>query len=449
MDQPPFKLRILGPTELLGQAPGAGEAVVRQPKRLALLAYLALSTADGFRRRDKVTALFWPELDQAQSRTYLRKALHGISEALGADIFVTRGDDEVRLDSAKVACDAVSLLEHASAGRWSDALALHRGDLLEGLFPEGVAQEFQEWLDHERRVLRERAATAAWECSRIEDERGDRKAAAVLARRALELTPDDEVGVRRLMNLLDRQGDRAGGLRVYSEWQARLQKEYGVEPAPETRKLARRIQAARKGESHETPPTATAGTASAPGPVPDHPHADEPQRHFEVARKYWLGAAVVLIGAVGVAITLTRTHSAESGLEGRSVAVLPLRDIGGAGEGNDAERMTEELTTALAELRTLTVRPSSPVPDTLERGSDLSRIGRRLGVAFVVDGAVQRGPSRLRVTLRLVRTSDGVTVWASSYDETITDPMASARHVAGEASQQILRRFQDGALRAP
>ncbi len=449
MDRPLFELRILGPTELLGQAPGAGEAVVRQPKRLALLAYLALATAEGFRRRDLVTALFWPELDHAQSRTYLRKALHGISEALGADIFVTRGEDEVRLDSAKVACDAVALLEHASAGRWSDALALHRGDLLEGFFSEGVAQEFEEWLDRERRVLRERAATAAWECSRIEDERGDQKAAAVLARRALELTPDDEIGVRRLMNLLDRQGDRAGGLRVYSEWQARLQKEYGVEPAPETRTLARRIQAAPKGESHETPPTATAGTASAPDAVPDHPLGDEPRRHFGVARKYWLGAAVVLIGAVGGAITLVRTHSAESGLEGTSVAVLPLRDIGGAGEGNDAERVTEELTTALAEVGSLTVRPSSRVQDALERGSDLSRIGRRLGVAFVVDGAVQRGPSRLRVTLRLVRTSDGVAVWASSYDETVTDPIASAQHVAGEASRQILRNLQSAAPKVP
>ncbi len=42
--------------------------------------------------------------------------------------------------------------------------------------------------------------------------------------------------------------------------------------------------------------------------------------------------------------------------------------------------------------------------------------GRRLGVAYVVDGSVQRGLGRLRVTLRLVRTSDAVALWAGTYD---------------------------------
>lgn len=169
MDKPSFELRILGPTELIGPAPGAGEAIVRQPKRLALLSYLALTTAEGFRRRDQVIAMFWPELDQPQARTYLRKSLYGINEALGVDVFVTRGEDEVRLDSAHLWCDAVALSEQVRAGQWTEALSLHRGDLLEGLFPEGVAPEFQEWLDDQRRSLRQQAATAAWECSRLED----------------------------------------------------------------------------------------------------------------------------------------------------------------------------------------------------------------------------------------------------------------------------------------
>jgi len=85
-----------------------------------------------------------------------------------------------------------------------------------------------------------------------------------MARRALELAPDDEQCVRDLISLLDRAGDRGGALRVYSEWQARLFKEYGVEPAPETRKLARRVQSARKGESHETQPTTAFVAKSAP-----------------------------------------------------------------------------------------------------------------------------------------------------------------------------------------
>jgi len=453
MERPPFELRILGPTELTGPDPTAAESVVRQPKRLALLAYLALTTADGFRRRDKVIALFWPELDQSQARTYLRKALFGINEALGVEVFATRGEDEIRLDPAALHCDAVDLPRLTSEGRCHEALGLYRGDLLEGLFPEGVAQEFHEWLENQRRILREHAAAAAWECSRVEEERGDRKAAAVMARRALDLTPDDEVGVRRLMTLLDQHGDRAGALRVYSEWQARLQAEYGVEPAPETRKLARKVQAARKGESHETPPT-MASVAAVPATVEAgvaQGHGGTGAREGEPAsvrasgRTARVGAAVLIVAAVAVGgITLGRSGTRRAA-DLSSVAVLPLREIGGAGQGVEAERVTEELTTALAQLQGLTVRSTSRARDALEQGGDVDRIGRRLGVAYVVDGSVQRGPGRLRVTLRLVRTSDAVALWAGTYDSEATDPMAAAQQTVEAAAAQVRARLAPAA----
>lgn len=437
MDRAPFELRILGPTELTGPAPEAGEAVVRQPKRLALLAYLALTTADGFRRRDKVIALFWPELDQPQARTYLRKALYGITEALGAEVFATRGEDEIRIDGTVLRCDAVALPRLTAEGRCHDALALYRGDLLEGLFPEGVALEFHEWLDGQRRLLREQAAAAAWECSRVEEERGDRKAAAVMARRALELTPDDEVGVRRLMALLDQHGDRAGALRVYGKWQTHLQAEYGVEPAPETRKLARKVQAARKGESHETPPTMASVAA-----VPAGGTIEGPLHRGTGGRRRWIGpAALVLVAGLAGAVALSRNGAVGRPPDPSSVAVLPLREIGGSGQSGEAERVTEELTTALAQLQGLTVRSASRARDAVERGGDVDRIGRRLGVAYIVDGGVQRGASRLRVTLRLVRAADGVSVWAGTYDAEVADPMAAAQQVASEASGQIGERL--------
>ena len=441
MDRPPFELRILGPTELVGPAPGVGEAIVRQPKRLALLSHLALTTAEGFRRRDQVIAMFWPELDQPQARTYLRKALYGINEALGADVFVTRGEDEVRLDAGHLWCDAVALSERVRAGQWTEALSLHRGDLLEGLFPEGVAPEFQEWLDDQRRSLRQQAATAAWECSRREDDSGDRKAAAVMARRALELTPDDEDGVRRLMSLLDRGGDRAGALRVYGDWQARLQKEYGVEPAPETRKLARRVQAARKGESHETPPTSTPISPSVEPPA--YPIDQEPGPDVSMAARLrsWrflaLAAGAIAIAATVLAVVVARDRGGAVSAGPSSVAVVPLRSIGGLGAQGEADRVTEELTTGLTRIQGLVLRSMPSLGEMEGRERDAELLGRRLGVAYVVVGAVQRGPDRLRVTLRLVRTADGISIWAGNFDANSADPIARALQIAGEASAQI------------
>ncbi len=444
MDKPSFELRILGPTELIGPAPGAGELIVRQPKRLALLSYLALTTAEGFRRRDQVIAMFWPDLDQSQARTYLRKALYGINEALGMDVFVTRGEDEVRLDAACVWCDAVALTEHVRAVQWAEALGLHRGDLLEGLFPEGVAPEFQEWLDDQRRGLRGQAATAAWECSRIEDERGDRKAAAVMARRALELTPDDEEGVRRLISLLDRQGDRAGALRVYSDWQSRLQKEYGVEPAPETRKLARKVQAARKGDSHETPPTTAPISKSSPASDSSSMQTAVLAPSGQATLNWWrflaIGAGILALVGTVVAVVLARDHGATISAGPSSIAVIPLRAIGGLGTQGEADRVTEELSTALIQARGVVFRSVPAVGENERREGDLERLGRRLGVAYVVDGAVQRGTERLRVTLRLVRTADGISIWAGTFDSSMADPISRALQVVGEATAEIRDR---------
>ena len=174
MDKTPFELRILGSTELIGPLAGTGDGLVRQPKRLALLAYLALETAGGYRRRDEVIGLFWPELDQVQGRTYLRKSLHAIRGDLDDRVVLGRGDDEIRLDRSVLWCDAVALTEHQKAGRYREALDLYRGELLAGLFPAGVAQEFEEWLRRERKAVRHAAARCAWECARIDEERGDK-----------------------------------------------------------------------------------------------------------------------------------------------------------------------------------------------------------------------------------------------------------------------------------
>lgn len=409
------------------------DALVRQSKRLAILAYLALATADGFRRRDQVIALFWPELDQANGRTYLRKALHGIRESLGEDTFVSRGEDEIRVDSARISCDAVLLLDHVQQGRWSDALTLYGGELLEGLFPEGVGQEFHDWLGAQRKKLREAAASAAWKCSELEESRGDRTAAAVMARRARELDPDNEEGVRRLMALLDRRGDRSSALRLYAEWQSRLLEEFSVEPAPETRKLARHIQASRKGESHETPPVP-------PQPVVAHAEsrgrnestAAAPARPWRLNVVGSFGVAVLVLVAIIVALTCARTSGSSDAIDPHSVAVAPLNAIGGPAAREIADAISEEIATRLALDSGLVVLP-------IEQ-ADIQRSGR--STAFATDGAVQRGDGSFRITLRLLRTSDGVAIWAGSYDEPEGVALGIVQRVSAAAVADMRSRIK-------
>lgn len=433
-----YELRILGHTELSGPNPDAVEALARQPKRLALLAYLALTTVDGFRRRDHVISLFWPELDQAQARTYLRKALYGIREALGEDLFINRGEDEIRIDHALVWCDAVALQQRARDGQWPDALSLYRGELLDGMYPEGMAPEFQEWLDAQRRALRELAARAAWETSMIEEARGDRGAAVAMARRARELDPDNEEGVRRLMELLDRRGDRGGALKVYGEWQARLLEDYGVEPAPETRKLANRVRAARKGESHETPPTPLKPTQVLPTQAEAILPAAAP-----IERTTWRFKVPVIASVILFAVAFSAMLWPDSPWRPRggqhSVSVLPLRSIGGDQLQQTAEAVTEEITTGLATHTGVTVRPANRAQSLLRDGADIDKVGRRLGVAFIADGSVQGNADRIRLTIRLLRAEDAVATWANTFDFPPAHLSAVSRSVADSIAAVVLR----------
>src|SRR4051812_39374885 len=77
-----IELSLLGPHVLRGADGREITSLPAQPKRFALLAYLALGTG-GYRRRDTLAAMFWPDLDQFAARRALRNTLYHLREALG------------------------------------------------------------------------------------------------------------------------------------------------------------------------------------------------------------------------------------------------------------------------------------------------------------------------------------------------------------------------------
>src|SRR2546422_2382269 len=203
---PVVEFRILGALNLLGADGRELTSVLAQPKRVALLAYLAAATPHRLHRRDSLVALFWPELDQEHARAALRQALHGLRRALGEGVVVSRGDEDIGLDADEIRCDVVEFERAAEAGRPADALDLYRGDLLEGFFIRG-APAFEQWLEDERarlKVLALRNAT-------LLAERGGLAESVRWGRRALRIAPLDEPTLRRLMPTLDPPRGPAGG----------------------------------------------------------------------------------------------------------------------------------------------------------------------------------------------------------------------------------------------
>ena len=256
-----IELRALGTLALRDPHGADLHAVLAQPKRVALLAYLAIARPRGFHRRDTLLALLWPEQDEQHARGALNQALRHLRAALGKEAVPSRGDGEIGIDGGALSCDAAEFEAALEADDLPRALALYRGDLLEGFHVSGGG-EFERWLEEERVWLRRRAARAAAALAHREEARGAAVAAGHWARRAFALAPEDEGEVRHLIELLDRLGDRAGAVQAYEEFARRLRVEYEVEPAPET--LAA-IQAVRTRQVATTPSSAAAA---------DHPPDD-------------------------------------------------------------------------------------------------------------------------------------------------------------------------------
>jgi DNA-binding SARP family transcriptional activator/Tol biopolymer transport system component len=239
-----IEFRTLGTLDLRRTDGPELDSLLAQPKRIALLAYLCLATPRGFHRRDTILGLFWPDSDESHARSSLRRALHVMRLTLGEGALQSRGDEEIAPNFDVIWCDAVAFDERLAAGKVIDALELYRGELLPGFFLDEVPM-FERWLDDERNRLRASAARAARVVAENQEAERNVTEAVRWARRAAELTDNDERAVRRLIEVLARAGDRAGALKVYDDFAGRLASELDAEPSAETRALADQLRSAR------------------------------------------------------------------------------------------------------------------------------------------------------------------------------------------------------------
>jgi DNA-binding SARP family transcriptional activator len=236
-------LRAFGALDLRDAEGAPLGSVLGQTKRAALLAYLLLSRPGELHRRDTLLALFWPETDQERGRKALSQALSFLRREVSEEVLVTRGVEEVGVDSGRVQCDVLAFQEALRGEDWAGALDLYRGDLLDGLHVKG-APEFVDWVDRERVRLREAAAGAAWRLAHQLIGEGKLVESERMAQRALGLVATDESPVRAFIEALAQGGDRGATLRFYVKFKGVLERELGVEPAPETEAL---VQAVRDG----------------------------------------------------------------------------------------------------------------------------------------------------------------------------------------------------------
>jgi DNA-binding SARP family transcriptional activator len=316
LDDPAMiRFTCLGSVDLVGRNGAPVVEVLAQPKRVALLTYVALFNHGGFVPRDLLLEVFWPESDTDHARNSLNQALHRLRSALGPEALETRGKHEIRLSRDAVWCDALAFRSALEAGRAGEATELYGGDLLEGLHASSGGG-FQRWLDGERAKLRRQFCDAAWRRAEEAEAAGNLGTAIELAREAVSKAPFDEVALRRLMELLVRVGDRAEALRAYELFGTRLVEELGVEPDPATEALAEALRAnealAFQAAMPSTPPDATP-----PGSHPASPasRASEspPSLESPPPRARWSIIAVAVAAFVLMVFALASSREASEG----------------------------------------------------------------------------------------------------------------------------------------
>jgi DNA-binding SARP family transcriptional activator len=436
------RLSVLGTLDLKAPDDRVLSSILAQPKRTALLAFLALARPRGLQRRDVLLALFWPELPEDRARANLSNALYFLRRSLPAGTLAARGDGEIGIEDGRVWCDALALETALEEGRAEDALALYAGDLLPG-FHLDDAPEWERWLDDERARLRRTMSAAACGLADRAAADGDSAAAAGWARRALELDPADELALRRLVGLLDGMGDRVGALREYDAFAARLEAELGLEPSPETRALAdavrqreeaRAAPAAADGvpvpvavsatEAQTAPAEAEVPSAAAPPPVPVpatrkpvHPQPPPTTAGRRWPRKRWAGLAIIAALVLPVSsATYTvwqRAPAHRSAPEPGRVAVLPFAVRANPGLEHMGAGVADLLSARLDgrdSLRTVdptalfhAVGATGTLPGDLERSGAVST---RFGAGQYITGSVVQAGSNIEITASVYR-ADG------------------------------------------
>jgi len=219
---------------------GAPVDTLRYDKVRCLLAWLVVES-NRPHRRERLAALFWPDLPIARARQNLSQALYllrkGLDPAVGKPSCLAITSRTVQF-VADASCE-VDVFRFADLGAadsqadWGDAAALYCGAFLEGLAIE-KSTEFEEWLLLQREYYARMAATLFARLVRHYTASGDYDVALGWAQRWLALDPWQEEAHRTIMSVLAVAGRRCDALAHYATCRQVLLDGLGAEPSAAT-----------------------------------------------------------------------------------------------------------------------------------------------------------------------------------------------------------------------
>jgi TolB-like protein/class 3 adenylate cyclase len=105
-----------------------------------------------------------------------------------------------------------------------------------------------------------------------------------------------------------------------------------------------------------------------------------------------------------------------------SIAVLPFQNMSGDAEQEYfVDGIVEDIITGLSRIKWLFVIARNSSFTYKGKAIDVRKVGRELGVRYVLEGGVRKAGNRLRITAQLLEAETGAHLWADRYDGALED----------------------------
>jgi len=410
------RIHLLGGFEVtVADHPVAADAW-RLRKARTLVKLLVL--ARGHRlHREALTAVLWPDRDEASATNNLHQVLYVARRALTgtSGSLCSLRDDMVLLSEGTMPWLDTEAFEAACrrARQTRDprdyraAAELYRGDLL----PE---DRFEDWTEGPREALRERHLGLLAEYAEVLSDRGEHAQVVDIAGAVAAADPFHEGAHRALMTALAASGRRYEALAVFDRLREALAEEYAADPEPATRRLYRELLT-HGGTEHDPPPedggVATGPTvaqtpARLPAAVRERLRAE--QTSF-VGRRRELGELRQTLGRTRL-LTLT-------GPGGAGKTRLAYEVAAGLADGYpDGVHVVELASLSRPELVPQTAASvlDVPLPETGPAETALARQLAERRLLLVLDNCEHLLDACARLTAALLRACPDVVVLATS-----------------------------------
>jgi TolB-like protein/Tfp pilus assembly protein PilF len=159
-----------------------------------------------------------------------------------------------------------------------------------------------------------------------------------------------------------------------------------------------------------------------------------------------IAAAIVLLVAAALSAWLYFGQKPEATVsEEKSIAVLPFENFSPEKDNAFfADGVQDDILTTLAKIKDLRVISRSSVMGFRDAAAqDVRHIGRKLGVANILEGSVRKEGDRVVVNVQLIDTRNNRQIWANRYDRTLVDSLGLQGELASEIADTLRATLSD------